>query len=181
MAATRTVLAGIAVLAVAFAALPADAQTSRSGGERRAQSDERPAMFPNATREAPEGKVSSRLQRRMNAMIEALNDDEDPAKAREIAEEILANERANAYEKSIAAQVAGSAAADMDDLPASIAFLERAVAENGLDNESHYSAMQNLAVSQLNNDDAEPRTPRSTTPSPAPSCRPRSTPRASTR
>jgi tetratricopeptide (TPR) repeat protein len=91
----------------------------------------------------------------MNAMIEALNDDEDPAKAREIAEEILANERANAYEKSIAAQVAGSAAADMDDLPASITFLERAVAENGLDNESHYSAMQNLAVSQLNNDDAD--------------------------
>ena len=154
MAATRHVIVGIALLTAAFAAAPVDAQNSRSGGERRAQSEERPAMFPNATREAPEGRVSSRLQRRMNAMIEALNDDEDPAAALVIAEEILANERANAYEKSLAAQVAGSAAADLDDLPRSIAFLERAIAENGLDNEAHYSAMQNLAVSQLNNEQA---------------------------
>ena len=156
MAATRNVLVGIALLTAAFAALPVDAQTSRSGGdrERRGQQQEAPKMFPNSTREVEEGRVSSRMQRQVNSMIEALNDDEDPARAREIADEILANERATAFEKAVAAQVAGSAAADMDDLPASIEYLSRAVAENALDNEAHYSAMQNLAVSQLNNDDA---------------------------
>jgi len=153
MAATRLVIVGVAVLTAALAAAPVDAQGSRSGErERRAQAEERPVMFPNATREEPEGRVSQRLQRRVNAMIEALNDDEDPAAAIAIAEEILANERANAFEKSIAAQVAGSAAGDLDDLPRSIAFLERAITENGLDNEAHFSAMQNLAVSQLNNE-----------------------------
>jgi predicted Zn-dependent protease len=156
MAATRNVLIGIAVLSAALLAMPVDAQTSRSGGDRRGQqAEERPALFPNASRAEPGGKVSSRLQRPMNAMIAALNDDEDPAKARELAEGILANERANAFEKSVAAQVAGNAAAEMDDLPASIEYLKRAVAENGLDNDAHYSSMQNLAVSQLNNDQAQ--------------------------
>ena len=156
MATTRHALVGIALLTAAFAAAPVDAQSSRSGErERRGQAEERAAVFPNATREEPEARVSSRLQRRMNAMIEALNDDEDPARALEIAEEILANERANAYEKSVAAQVAASASADLDDLPRSIAFLERAIAENGLENEAHYAAMQNLAVSQLNDEQPE--------------------------
>jgi len=156
MAATRTVLAGIAVFAAAFAAIPADAQSNRGerNRDRQAQQDEQSAkaLFPKATREAPEGRVSSRLQRRMNSMIEALNEKEDPAKAREIADEILANERANAYEKSIAAQIAGNAANDLDDMDASVAYLQRAIDENGLDNDNHYSTMQNLAVAQLNND-----------------------------
>lgn len=155
MAAARNILIATAVLSAALLALPVEAQTSRSGGDRRAQTEERPALFPNATRAVPEGRVSSRMQRPMNAMIEALNDDEDPAKARELADGILANERANAFEKAIAAQVAGNAAAEMDDLAASIAYLKRAIAENALDNDAHFSAMQNLAVSQLNNDQAQ--------------------------
>ncbi|MGL6290042.1 MAG: tetratricopeptide repeat protein [Silanimonas sp.] len=153
--ATRTLLLGIAVLTAALSALPADAQTSRSGGsDRRAQSREAaPAkVFPDATREVEEGKVSRGLQRQLNDMIEALNDKDDPAKAREIAEAVLANERANAYEKSVAAQVAGNAANELDDLPASIAFAERALAENGLDNEAHYATMQNLAITYLSNE-----------------------------
>jgi predicted Zn-dependent protease len=157
MAAFRTVLLGVAVLTAALSALPVDAQTARSsGGDRRGQQsrEEAPKLFPKATRSAEAGKVGSRLQRPINAMIEALNEKDDPAKARELADGVLANARANAYEKSLAAQVAGSAAADLDDVDASIAYLKRALAENGLDNESHYSAMQNLAISQLNNDQA---------------------------
>lgn len=155
MAASRHALVGIALFAAAFAALPVDAQTSRSGGDRERrsqQAEQAPALFPKATREFAEGRVSSRLQRQLNTMIEALNEDEDPAKAREIADAILANERANAYEKSIAAQVAGSAAVELDDLEGSIVYLQRALDENGLDNEAHYSTMQNLAISQLNAD-----------------------------
>ncbi len=95
------------------------------------------------------------MQRQINAMITALNDNEDPAKAREIADEVLANDRASAFEKAIAAQVAGNAAAELDDYQGSIGYLERAIKENALDNEAHYSTMQNLAVSYLNEERIE--------------------------
>lgn len=155
MAATRNLLIGTAVLIAALAALPLDAQQPRDARERGRSSAraEAPApIFPDATREVAEGKVSRRLSRQMNDMIQALNEKDDPARAREIADTVLANEAANAYEKSVAAQVAGSAAAELDDTPASIAYLERALAENGLDNEAHYSTMQNLAITHLSND-----------------------------
>lgn len=156
MAATRNVLLGIAVLTAAFAAMPADAQSNRNGGpDRRTQqrqAEAPPKMFPDATRVVEEGKVSRGLQRPLNEMFAALNDDEDPAKAREIADSVLANERANAYEKSVAAQVASNAALEQDDLDAAITYAERALEENGLDNEQHYGTMQNLAVTQLSND-----------------------------
>lgn len=150
MTASRTVLVGIALLAAALLALPGEASAQRRGKE-----PERVLVFPDATREAPEGRVSSRLQRDFNAMIKALNEDDDSAKAREIADKILANGRASTFEKSVAAQVAGNAAANLDDLEASIAYYELALAENGLDNESHYGTMQNLAITQLNNDQTE--------------------------
>lgn len=152
MAAIHRSILGLAVaLAVSAMSLPADAQ--RAAGNRGNARAEAPALvFPDATREAPKAQASSRMQRTLSQMIDALNEDE-PAKARELADGLLANERANAYEKSLAAQVAGSAAADQDDLEASIAYFRRAIEENGLDNEAHYSTMQNLAVSQINNDD----------------------------
>ena len=152
MAAIHRSILGLAIaLAVSAAALPADAQ--RAPGGRNNDRAEAPALvFPDATREAPKAQASSRMQRTLGQMIDALNED-DPAKARELADGVLANERANAYEKAVAAQVAGSAAADQDDLDASIAYFQRAIEENGLDNEGHYSTMQNLAVSQINNDD----------------------------
>lgn len=147
MAATRNAFLGIAVLATVLAVLPGDA-SARS--ERRGQQKE--ALFPNATRDVADGRVSSRMQRQINAMIKALNDEDDPEKARRVADEVLANDRASTFEKALAAQVAGTAAAELDDIPASIDYLQRAVDENALDNDSHYSAMQNLAISLLNDD-----------------------------
>lgn len=147
MAATRNAFLGIAVLATVLAVLPGDASARN---ERRGQQKE--ALFPNATRDVADGRVSSRMQRQINAMIKALNDEDDPEKARRVADEVLANDRASTFEKALAAQVAGTAAAELDDIPASIDYLQRAVDENALDNDSHYSAMQNLAISLLNDD-----------------------------
>ncbi len=163
MAATRHLLIGVAVLTAALSAVPAQAQNSggrQSYMERRADErrntqgdkiEEQAVLFPNATRAEPTAKGSSRLQRQLNSMIEALNGDDAP-KALELAQEIIANERANAYEKSLAYQVAGNSSADLDDLPAAIEFLKQALATNGLDNNSHYSVMQNVASFQMNND-----------------------------
>lgn len=149
MTASRNVFAGIALLAAALLAFPGDASSQRRGKE-----PEKVEAFPNATREAPEGRVSSRLQRQFNSMIEALNKDDDPAKARKIADELIANDRASAFEKSVAAQVAGNAANDLDDIDASIAYYQLALEQNGLDNDAHFGTMQNLAITLLNNDDA---------------------------
>ena len=156
MAATRNVLLGVAVLTAAFVATPVDAQMARDARERSNSRDEAPALiFPDATREVEDGKVSPRLSRQLNDMIKALNEQDKPERAREIADAVLANERANAYEKSVAAQVAASAAGDMDDTAASIAYMERALAENGLDNEQHYSTMQNLGITYITEGQAQ--------------------------
>ena len=84
MAASRHAFLGIAVLATVLAVLPGEASSARN--DRR--DDDAEALFPKATRDVAEGRVSSRLQRQINAMIEALNDDEDPEKARRIADEL---------------------------------------------------------------------------------------------
>lgn len=154
MAATRSLL-GLAVFTALLIAVPASPAAAREGrGEQRRGAEAAPKNFPDATREEPGQRVTSRQQRRLTQMIEAFNEG-DNVRARELAEEVLANPAANAYEKSLAAQVAGNAAGDADDLAASIAYFQRALAENGLDNEGHYAVMQNLAVAQLNHEDLE--------------------------
>jgi len=154
MAATRSLL-GLAVFTALLIAVPASPAAAREDrGEQRRGAEAAPKNFPDATREEPGLRVTSRQQRRLTQMIDAFNEG-DNVRALELADEVLANEAANAFEKSLAAQVAGNAAGDADDLSASIAYLQRALDENGLDNEGHYAVMQNLAVAQLNHEDFE--------------------------
>jgi len=154
MATTRSLL-GLAVFTALLIAVPASPAAAREErGEQRRGAEAAPKNFPDATREEPGQRVTSRQQRRLTQMIEAFNEG-DNVRARELADEVLANQAANAYEKSLAAQVAGNAASDADDLAVSIAYFQRALAENGLDNEGHYAVMQNLAVAQLNHEDLE--------------------------
>lgn len=151
MAATRS-LFGLAVFTALLIAVPVSPAAARD--EPRRGAEQAVKNFPDATREEPGLRVTSRQQRRLSQMIEAFNEG-NTARAIELAEEVLSNERANAYEKSLAAQVAGNAAGDADDLAASIVYFQRALTENGLDNEGHYAVMQNLAVAQLNHEDLD--------------------------
>ena len=152
MAATSNRLIGIAVLAAVLAAAapgyaaPSDDDQSETRRDGKAE-----PLFPAATREEPSIRPSQRLQRPLTGAIDALNDGES-AKARELAEGVLTNSRANVVDKSIAAQVAGNAALDLDDTAAAIEFMKQSLAEGGLSNDAHYSVMQNLAFAQLNDD-----------------------------
>jgi len=152
MATTSNHLIGIAILAAAFvAASPVHAaprDDDRSENRRGAKAE---PLFPAATREEPSIRPSQRLQRPLGQAIDALNEGES-AKARELAEGVLNNERANAYDKSVAAQVAGNAAMELDDAAAAIELMQRALEEGALSNDAHYSVMQNLAIAQLNDD-----------------------------
>ena len=159
MAASRSLLLGVVVLTATLFAVSAYAQTSRTGQERRGSNaeerarggEETPLLFPDAIRVEPGHKVSPRLSRPLGQMVEALNDGE-AAKALELAEAAIANERASAYDKAFAAQVAANAAMDLDDLPGSIAYQKQAVDLNALNNEAHYSVMYSMAINQLNNE-----------------------------
>ncbi|PBS12566.1 hypothetical protein CMZ82_09185 [Lysobacteraceae bacterium NML93-0792] len=111
---------------------------------RQAQAETAP-RYPNATREAPGISASQRLAKQLNTLSEA-NNEQDAAKGLPIADEILANERANEYDKSIAALLAGQLLLN-DDNTRAIAYLQQAIDLGGLDNDNHFQAM--LIIAQL--------------------------------
>lgn len=68
------------------------------------------------------------------------------------AEAIVAMPAAGAYEKSFAYSLAGNAAADMDDQMKAAEYFGKVVEANGLDNDSHFNNMYNLAIIQFGNE-----------------------------
>lgn len=151
----------LAAVFLATAGLPdVQAQDRRSYIEKRADErrnrdgekiEENKALYPEATRAEPGHKASSRLQRPINAMIEAQNEG-DAAKALELAREVYENARASDYDKAAAYQIAGIASAELDDLPAAIDYTRKAIDANVLENNAHFSAMRNLAAFQADAD-----------------------------
>lgn len=157
-------LAIAAVLATSFAA-PVLAQDVGSGGstmrEQRAKrlkelgrdedskkaQEEAAPLYPNATRPSPEAKAKGKELKALQD-LQALYEKQDNAAVIAKAEQIAASD-AGAYAKSFAYQLAGSAAADMDDQAKAAGFFAKAIESNGLDNNSHFQVMYNLAVVQF--------------------------------
>lgn len=124
------------------------AKRKKMGGE--AAKTKQPAtapLFANATREEPTRESAPKLAKALNALI-ALQDkagSEDEAIAK--ADAILADPRATSYDKSIAAYVAGFAwlAKEPDSYKNAITYIQTAITNNGLDNNTHYQLMLQLA------------------------------------
>lgn len=152
---SSTLLAAAIGAALAFGTLasaPAHADPQARGQDRREQrSDQRSPKqeerYPNATREAPAGKASRAIGKKLEKMNELYSND-DMAGTRVVAEEILADPKANDYEKAYAAQFASQAAYDADDIQTAIDYMQQAVDLDALDNNSHFGAMLNLAQMQ---------------------------------
>ena len=121
------------------------------GKEEAKQAEQKPALFPNATRVAPEAKASGKMVKNLQA-LQDLYEKQDMAGVIAKAEEVAAMPAAGAYEKSYAYSLAGNAAADMDDQAKAADYFAKAIAANGLDNDSHFNTMYNLAVIQYGND-----------------------------
>ncbi len=130
------------------AAVSVDAQT-RERSERSSKKQEN--LYPNATREEPKAKGAPKLQSKLQKLIDIYNKD-DYAATRAQADELLANPAATDYDKAVAAQLASQAAYNLDDMPATIAYLKQAVQLNALDNNSHYQLLYMLAGLQLQED-----------------------------
>lgn len=150
---TRNLLAAAIAGVLLLGLVPdANAQLARSRNEEynkdkesKSEDDAKEtARFPLATREEPDGEGSRGMRKQLNAMIKAYNADQY-AEARATAAEILADGDAGTFDKALAAQINAHAAYDMDDIPATMASLEQAIALDALDNNAHYGAMIMLA------------------------------------
>lgn len=115
------------------------------------QAEAKPAQYPNATRTAPDAKASGKMVKNLQA-LQDLYEKQDMAKVLAKADEIAAMPASGAYEKSFAYSLAGNAAADLDDQSKAADYFAKALAANGLDNDSHFNTMYNLAVIQYGND-----------------------------
>lgn len=139
-------LAALVLLATAIVVPDAEAQR-----QRRGETETRAPQYPDATREAPAGQYSQRLQRQVNKLLTAYNDQPaDPDVVIAAAEELIANERATAYDKGMAQLLAGSIALSDGQDDVAIRYLTQAVEGNALNNDNHYGSMLSLAAAYSN-------------------------------
>jgi tetratricopeptide (TPR) repeat protein len=82
-------------------------------------------------------------------MIDVYNSGDDYPLTRNLADEIVADSGANAYEKSLAAQLAAQAAYNLDDNAGAARYLKQVLEFNGLDNDNHFQSLLMLAQLQL--------------------------------
>lgn len=155
---SKTTLLSLALVAAFCGGAVLDANAARRDEQKKEE-----VLYPDATRPEPEAKGSPKVQTKLNKLIEAYNkalEQEDEAKAtagyttaRTLADEIIANGAANAYDKALAAQIASQAALNTDDEAAAEGYLKQAVDANALGNNQHFQLMLQLAQLQLQKDD----------------------------
>jgi tetratricopeptide (TPR) repeat protein len=106
-------------------------------------------VWPNATREAPKQVGSPALKKQLDSLfaLQEKNDSED--ESIKLADAIIADGRANAFDKSSAAYIAGGAwqSKGANDYSSAVKYYQQAIEFNGLHNNMHYQAM--LQVAQL--------------------------------
>lgn len=155
----KTTLLSLALLgAFAGGVASFDADAARRGETKKEE-----ALYPDATREEPNGKGSPKVQTKLNKLIETYNkalEQDDDAKAtqgyttaRGLADEILSNESANEYDKALAAQIASQIAMNDGDDAAAERYLKQAIDSNALGNNQHFQLQLQLAQLQLQKDD----------------------------
>lgn len=115
--------------------------------DKKSEEAIRPELYPNATRVSPEAQASGKLLKELQA-LQALHDIKDMPGVMAKADEIAAMENASGYAKAFAYSLAANAAADQHDQAKAATYFSKALDSNGLDNDSHFTAMFNLAVIQ---------------------------------
>ena len=141
----------IGVLGAAAASGAVERPSDRAERNQKKGSEKQEVLYPDATREEPKTKGAAKVQAKLQKLVGAYNKD-DFAATRTQADELLANPAANDYDKAVAAQLASQAAYNLDDTPATIAYLKQAIQLNALDNNNHYQLMYMLAQVQLQED-----------------------------
>lgn len=115
--------------------------------ESKQAKEEAAPLYPNATRQSPEAKAKGKGLKDLQE-LQALYEKQDNAGVIAKAEQIASRGDAGDYEKAFAYQLAGTAAADLDDQARAADYFKKAIDANGLENNSHFQVMYNLAVVQ---------------------------------
>lgn len=103
--------------------------------------------YPNATRESPKQAGSKELATQMEALFKLQEQENSGDAIIAKADAILADSRANAFDKSSAAYLAGGAWQGKENgpFPNAVKYYQQAIDANGLHNNNHYRAMLQLA------------------------------------
>lgn len=141
----------VGVLGAAAASGAVERPSDRAERSQKKGSEKQEVMYPDATREEPKAKGAAKVQAKLQKLVEVYRKD-DFAATRTQADELLANPAANDYDKAVAAQLGSQAAYNLDDTPATVAYLKQALQLNALDNNNHYQLMYMLAQVQLQED-----------------------------
>jgi tetratricopeptide (TPR) repeat protein len=149
-----------AVAAALLVCTAGDALAQRSMEERRQRREatrgqeeaaKPEAQFPEATRDEPGLTTTRRFSDKLKALSEA-HGAGDLAAAQPLADEILGDERANAYERAIALRLLADLNIASDPQKA-MQYLRQAVDANGLNNNDHYGSLITLAQLQMQEED----------------------------
>lgn len=127
-----------------FMAESADAQRNRR--EKASEAPKKEAMFPDAVRAEPKIKQSQRVQRDVQKLIKA-NEEENFDEVISVGESLAANKLSGAYERALAYQLIGVARIEKDDYPGAIEAFQKSYDADGLDNNGHFQML--LQVGQL--------------------------------
>lgn len=125
----------------------------QSQGEQR---EDREALYPNATRQEPEGQQASR---KMAKNLQALMDDSNEERFAEViagANQIIGSADAEPYDKAIAYQALAFAHMETDDYVQAAQALQQALDAEALSNDTHFQLMRQLAQIQLAEEQYEP-------------------------
>lgn len=120
---------------------------SKSKSEATQVVQEKAALYPNASRVSPEAKSTGKMLKLLQELQE-LYEKQDMAGVMVKSDALAAMPAASNYEKSFAYSLAANAAADQDNQAKSADYFRKALDSNGLDNDSHFNTMFNLAVIQ---------------------------------
>src|SRR3546814_76808 len=126
-------------------------KAEKEARQEKGQSKDR-AKAPEANREEHEAKGHDRLGEYRKKFFDAEEAD-DGAAFGPRAGEMIANEKANAYERAISGRLAAASLIGEDDAKA-MAYLQKALELNGLSNNEHYDSMLMLGQLQMQTDNA---------------------------
>jgi tetratricopeptide (TPR) repeat protein len=118
----------------------------RDAHKHKTEEADTTAKYPGAKRESPELQATKKGGKELNEIVD-LYKAKDYAQVMQRADALAASS-GNAYERSFAFQIAGTAAADAGDDAKAASYFKQAVDGNGLNNDDHYQVMFNLAVEQ---------------------------------
>jgi tetratricopeptide (TPR) repeat protein len=157
----RHVVAPLIAVMLLGSVAQAEPQAARSAEERRMKRERekeaeqqqqqeqpaQPARYPQATRKEPDAKASAKRTPELKKMFDAFNAG-DSATVLSIADPLIADESANAYERAVSARLAGASLLNTDNAKAQ-AYLQKAVELDGLSNNEHYESMFLAAQLQM--------------------------------